>query len=80
MDISIRNHEGRVAVFTNGICHDFFETLEAAEACVVELKKEDAWVEFTTDAIDDLRFNLMAAPYNLTGNQADRVIRDEANF
>ena len=80
MDISIRDHEGRVAVFTDGICHDFFETLEAAEACVVELKKENAWVEFITDAIDDLRCNLMAAPYNLTGGEADRAIRDEVNF
>ena len=80
LDISIRNHEGRIAVFTDGLCHDFFDTLEETEACAAQLKIDNRWEEFVEDAIDDLRQALMADPYNLDSKQADKAIKDEVNF
>lgn len=80
LDISIRNHEGRIAVFTDGLCHALFDTLEEAKACAAQLKVDNLWEEFIENAIDDLRIALMADPYNLDSKQADKAIKDEVNF
>ena len=80
LDISIRNHEGKIAVFTNGLYHDFFDTLEEAEACAAQLKVDNLLEEFAEEAIDDLRRALMGDPYNLDSEQADKAIKDEINF
>lgn len=69
-----------VVLLDNGIAYDYFDTAEDAEACRVKLVKEGAVTEVIEDAIDDLRQALMADPYNLDRDQADKAIKNEVNF
>lgn len=69
----------RIALLTDGICYDLFNTVEEAEACREVLRKEDEHIEFIEDAISDLEHTLMAAPYNLSEQEARKAIRAEVN-
>lgn len=69
-----------VVLMDVGIPYDYFATAEEAEACRVKLVKEDAVTEVIEDAIDDLQLALMADPYNLDSDQADKAIKDAVNF
>ncbi len=69
----------RIALLTDGITYDLFNTIEEAETCREALRKEDPIIEFVEDAIIDLFRELMAAPYNLTEPQARIAIRAEVN-
>ena len=70
----------RIALLTDGITYDLFNTVDEAETCREALRKEDPLIEFIEDAVSDLFRAVMAAPFNLTESEARKAIQGEVNF